>query len=548
MVDGLSDATVDSFLSLPEDQQRSTLGQMSPQTKQLLLGALQKRTAAPTTPATSTPATPTPPPKSYWVDKFLGPQDPNSFTSRVGQRIEQNVNLIPRLVDQATGQAPTSHAEAEAAKAQVLGPWQGSTLGKVAGALTYGPRLVYNAAKGYLQDPSTLVGDIVTAAPELAEMRPSTAAREAAIPPPPSEAAAPLSAEQQTKYTAALDKANAQYAKESAAHGAFQRQQAIATDLKSGIEGVHQQAQQLYQSHRAALDAGWNELRKVVGTETPTPVRGIVDSINDAETKHLRGSPTQLKQFRDLLTELGMGDYVETEAGRLQPQAMRVTEAPWQTIRTHASAIGRALSTGTLPGNVYQALKQVAGATDEALTSVAESKGYGREYQALKSTERQFRKDFEDLGPIATGEGNPAARVVKAPTPAFASTHILGKAGDILSNTLRRWEPTGRLADEVDRLRGLQEESKSLPKTRTAPPEPTLPPVERPKPEAPKGSPGVRRAVRVAGALGGAAGGAAIGHPWIGMGAGREAASAAYDAYLRRQQAAGGPAIPPPPR
>jgi hypothetical protein len=152
--------------------------------------------------------------------------------------------------------------------------------------------------------------------------------------------------------------------------------------------------------------------------------------------------------------------------------------APWQTIRTHASAISRAMASGDL-GNLYPAMKLVRNALEDVAGKIAEKQGAGDAYQAVRTDEAQFRKDFEDLGPVSLGKGNPAARLVRAPNAAYASDVIHGKGSDLLEQALNRWDKTGELPTNIQQMRALREELQSLPKSIKVLPEPA-PFVEKP--------------------------------------------------------------------
>lgn len=548
------------------------------------------------------------------------------FLSRVGDRIQQNAYAIPHAIDAGTGaerndlQSAKAKAEYDAELKQdqaathkmVFGDAT-STLGKVANTALIAPRTAWSMAKGYWQDPATAVGDLVTASPELAEMRvPRNRARAAAVPPPPTSAAEALAPEQQAQYTAALDKANekftgkaqdyhaklsesfdeakrqqlqadaegvqqtaanrqarAEWEQKMTASKASQEQAAKIEQRRSEIvqaqpklaESIRQKAQAIRQAERANLNARWDEMRQRVGTETPIPTQGIEEAIGEAMKEDLRGAPGSVKQFKQLLTELtGEGEYTDAGGGELAPKPGNTS--PWQTIRTHSIAIGDALSHGNLPANIYRGLKRVQLATEDAL---GKAPGAGEDYKALKADERKFRVDFDDLGPIATGEGSPLARLVRAPNAAYATTHILGKASDLLEKALGRWDQTGGLPQSVAQARAMAAEAKSLPKVKVLPepppfeeqvasseiperkmPErPELEKVKRPippPPGTPKPGPVLKHAARIGGKLVGGALGSAVGHPLVGYGVGSEVGSEIAERIAARRRV-----VPPPP-
>lgn len=438
--------------------------------------------------------------------------------------------------------------------------------------------------------------------------------RSATVPPLPSamDATIKLAPEQQSAYTAALDKANekftgkaqdyhaklsesfdeakrqqlqadaegaqqtaanrqarAEWEQQMAASKASQEQAAKVEQRRAEIaqaqprlaESIRQKAQAVRQAERASLNNRWDEMRQRVGTETPIPTQGIEDAIGEAVREDLRGAPGSVKQFKQLLTELtGEGEYTDAGGGELAPKPGNTS--PWQTIRTHSIAIGDTLSHGNLPANIYRGLKRVQLATEDAL---GKAPGAGEDYKALKADERKFRVDFDDLGPIATGEGSPLARLVRAPNAAYATTHILGKASDLLEKALGRWDTTGELSQSVAQARAMAAEAKSLPKVKVLPepapfeakvasseiperkmPErPALEKVKRPippPPETPKPGPVLRHTARIGGKLVGGALGSAVGHPLVGYGVGSELGSELAERIAAKRRV-----IPPPP-
>lgn len=489
-----------------------------------------------------------------------------------------------------------------------------SPLGTMAGAATIGPRMIYDQVRGWIHDPASLVGDIGTAALAHAASGGTLPANKQfgtrPLPPPPELALAP---EQQATYTAALDKANeaAMAAREAASqkftkqaetyHGklsedfdtakreqiateAGQQQQAeankqariewqqkvdaaresreqaaaldarkqqIAQAQQAMAEDTRQRAQSVYQAGRQGLDKRWDAVRDQVGAETPTPVQGVVNALNKAESEYLRGSPGSVTKFRQLAKELGVEDITgvpdeaeasTTPAGKWYQMNPDFPTAPWQTIRTHASAISRAMASGDL-GNLYPAMKLVRNALEDVAGKIAEKQGAGDAYQAVRADEAQFRKDFEDLGPVSLGKGNPAARLVRAPNAAYASDVIHGKGSDLLEQALNRWDKSGELPTNIQQMRALREELQSLPKSVKVPPEPapfveksitgagvpekkpptapelepvTLKPVERPIPQPPPPGFITRHLPRIGRTVGKLTGGATGGwHGWV---------------------------------
>jgi hypothetical protein len=390
------------------------------------------------------------------------------------------------------------------------------------------------------------------------------------VPEPPSTAG--LDPETQAKYTAALDKANKAHGEALADHAVKEAEARAkwvdkaagakrgaaaaeaATNKKAALERgsqeytrlTHDNLQQTYQAARGSLDQRWDQFRTVMQGEQLDPVRAY-ESVEDAKTKYLKGSPSSLKVFNDLVNEIGI-QKINEEGEVITPKGENgevvEVELPFDTGRVHYSAIGDRLSQGTLPGNVYQALKAVSEDLDEQLTDAAEGRGLGKEYTALKSNEHQFRSDWKD-------SHSPLAKAYKAQDPNFLAGHVTGKGADLLMKQLARYREFGAKPYLPAAARRLSLEADAVPRVRVpetpakykAPTAPELKPVERPTPKtkAPevKGTGRLTRAVRrgtmkiVGGHLAGFPGYVAAG----------EADTALENAIIRKRRAT----VEPPP-
>jgi hypothetical protein len=416
------------------------------------------------------------------------------------------------------------------------------------------------------QDVPNAAMTVMTGAAEgmEAEPRPLTARpatpRGRTVAEPPSTAG--LDPETQAKYTAALDKANKAHGEALADHAVKEAEARAkwvdkaagakrgaaaaeaATNKKAALERgsqeytrlTHDNLQHTYQAARGSLDQRWDQFRTVMQGEQLDPVRAY-ESVEDAKTKYLKGSPSSLKVFNDLTGEIGI-QKINEEGEVITPKGENgevvEVELPFDTGRVHYSAIGDRLSQGTLPGNVYQALKAVSEDLDAQLTDAAEGRGLGKEYTALKSNEHQFRSDWKD-------SHSPLAKAYKAQDPNFLAGHVTGKGADLLMKQLARYREFGAKPYLPAAARRLSLEADAVPRVRVpetpakykAPTAPELKPVERPTPKtkttkAPsKGTIG-RTAARIGGKLVGAKVGGFPGYV-----AGGEVGTKLYDRFTR---------------
>lgn len=174
-----------------------------------------------------------------------------TFVSRMGGRIQQNVNLIPNAMDaikrQMSGQAPTEQDKQIIGMGNSMRTMVGgddpSTMMTAVKGLTVVPRMLYQTAKGYAQNPSDLAGDIVTGYLGH-EMSPSS--------PTPQPTARPTAAPDLAQsLTSALKKSNKVnvYQESQRAIPAIQE----AADLR-GITANHFQGQNGIQLGRQLID------------------------------------------------------------------------------------------------------------------------------------------------------------------------------------------------------------------------------------------------------------------------------------------------------
>lgn len=383
---------------------------------------------------------------------------------------------------------------------------------------------------------------------------PTITPRGRTVPEPPRTV--PLDPEAQAKYTAAIDKTNAEFKEGSKAYHEkvskefdeakraqvqWDRKQRLEQGAKEATKATHENLQRTYATARGALDQRWGQFRQGMEGAELEPTEAF-NNIEDAKAKYLRGSPSSLTVFNNLAREMGIQEFMEGDGGQLK--AIPGSGAlPFDTARVHYSAIGDRLAQGDLPGNVYQALKSVSDGLDRQLTKAAKGRGLSKEYSALKGDESQFRSDWKD-------PKSPLTRAYKALDPNFLEPHVMGRGNEYLTKQLERYREHGAQPHLPLSARRLMEASKAI-KAKPGLPEGTMPKapelreVPRPKPkpeEAQKASKWVRKGGRIAGKIVGGGLGSATGHPFIGYSVGGELGEAAVDQIARRRKT-----VPPPP-
>lgn len=326
---------------------------------------------------------------------------------------------------------------------------------------------------------------------------------------------------------------------------------------------VHDNIRATHDVVRGQLDQRWNQLRgEMRGQEVSGP-GDIYNGVRDAENEYLRGAPQSVQQFRQLIRELGIKEFVETEDGTLEAAPEALAEAKpmdWETARVHYSAIGDKLASGGLPGNVYQALKSVHTLLDGKLGQAAEQFGHGAEYGLLKRDWSQYMKDWKDTTGVT---GSPLARALRSPDPGYTYMQIIGKSGDRMLEIMSRYKSEGARPDLAQSARRLGTEAKAMkvPGTKSrpgkyqasvppslrelgTPAKPKLKPIPQPAPSTKLGT-GARAGIRTAGHFAGLGMGTVIGHPFVGWGAGGAMSEAAIRMLERRRAAAQAAGVPP---
>jgi len=382
----------------------------------------------------------------------LKPDRERDFSYRVGNRIQENLDYVSHISNIAAGVEKASPEEAASSRALVapIGEkYVGKTASKVLGGIAAPFRMAAGQAKQYAEDPATLAGDVVFASPELSEMA-EGGIRDRATPRGKTVPKVPETME--PEQARAIDKANRGY---QDAKAQADRRAGLEQTSKKFVQQAHENIQQTYARGRSALDQRWGEFRKGMEGERLDPVEAF-NTIEEAKSKYLKGSPSSLKVFNDLAQEIGI-QAIDEKTGEIISPKNSPVDLPFDTARVHYSAIGDKLASGGLPGNVYQALKSVERGLDEQLGKAAERRGLGKDYSALKSEESQFRRDWTD-------SDSPLAKARGALDANLAEPRLLGRGNEYLTKQLARWKQYGADPNLPAAAKHYAEQVKALPK------------------------------------------------------------------------------------
>ena len=321
-----------------------------------------------------------------------------------------------------------------------------------------------------------------------------------------------LTPEQQAKYTAAIDKANAPFVKHAQAEDLLSRQRDMAETVQNDVRSTHKAV-------RGALNERWEDVRsKTAGVQVPT--KPILDAI-DQSRQMLAGVPADLRIFNQIvdyardahLNQVAEAAPEAVAQGNLAALEKWVGERPakvegpadsipFNDARVQRTALGEQWSNAD--GVLRRALKNVYDSYDNPLKVGAEGAGIGPEYGQLNKDWSQYIQDWQGKGPLA--------KVLKAPHPNYVTPIVLGRGGELLG------QQYGRYADpsSISQLQKITKQAKVPPSPRMVP----VPLAEVPKP---KPHPVMLHAARIAGKVVGGTVGTAVGHPLIGYSAGGEA-------------------------
>jgi hypothetical protein len=227
-------------------------------------------------------------------------------------------------------------------------------------------------------------------------------------------------------------KTHAEELKKAAAETKTTRGQMARQVQETGARLVNR-VKQAQQRAKANIDARWENLREnMKGASVPR--EQLADLVRNAEAK-LSGSSENIKVFRDILSksEEGGEDVVVSggakfgpgtplyESVKNSPSGLPDASAPasFADLQGYYSELGEKLSSGSLPGDVYQAIKSLQEGIGSAMQRLAASRGQGAALTSARAAYRDYMQAFrEPTGPQHSG--SPLAQVLDAADPAHA--------------------------------------------------------------------------------------------------------------------------------
>lgn len=278
---------------------------------------------------------------------------------------------------------------------------------------------------------------------------------------------------------------------------AASRLETTQRSLAAGSQVLGDRVKDLDSKLRIEGNEKYQAVSKAVADDSE-PLKDLVDAVQHAESKIIKGSPESIKQFRDLVRKGGVAEASPLTANglaiapgdplyqRLQAEGA-IPETPdtglkFDQLQGYSSELGDKLASGNLPGDVYQALKYVKGKIDEAKTRIADRNGAGGLLRDADKFWNRYMDTFYDSD-SAVAKVRESVGVVD---PQFYTEPFTkGKSADVAVSKLktlptRHAADASAIADLANNLRSAHNEiaSTAVPKPKALPTYPTAPTVE----------------------------------------------------------------------
>jgi hypothetical protein len=203
------------------------------------------------------------------------------------------------------------------------------------------------------------------------------------------------------------------------------------------------------------------------------PGESYTDSLNDADyyrQSYGKDAKTTYIDVPDKVAEsarLNNGEFV-LDRNALPSSGAGLT---YRDLQGYYSELGRELSKGTLPGDVYHAYDTLQEAISDQMQKIAGATGLGDALTSARQYYRQMKQTFFD-------PKSPVTKALNTTEAGQAVKQLQGKDQSGIG-AIAQYDP--ELAKRANTVRGYQAEAKSIPaRTVTPKPEPTLPPPEPP--------------------------------------------------------------------
>lgn len=170
------------------------------------------------------------------------------------------------------------------------------------------------------------------------------------------------------------------------------------------------------------LDKGFDQLRKA-NAKSQGSSADLAAAVKKAEQK-ITGSSENVKIFKDILSK--------------NPSTNPPT---WTDLQGYYTELGKSLSGGGLPSDIYQAMRSLQGDIANQMQGMANSNGVGTLWRQLRAQYRDYMQTFEE-GTGANHSGSPIAQALNAKDPTYAVKPLGAKeVAQRIRNDLSRFDP-----------------------------------------------------------------------------------------------------------
>ena len=278
----------------------------------------------------------------------------------------------------------------------------------------------------------------------------------------------------------------------------------LSSTLRDGLQALEKKV-------RAEGNSRYAKVAERVGDDA-VPASNLSPAVEHAQTNIIKGSPENIKQFRDILDQAGGGEVTIGGAGgggvgpghplyeqlKAEGAIGASGQLTFDNLRGYSSELGARLAQGNLPGDVYQAIKSVKAAIDDQVFQLAKKHGADGMLKDANNYWARYKDTFYNTDALAKG-GSPVAAAFGATDPTYVTRPFSGPAGSRGVEMLAAYDP--RLAQLARNTAKAIEEGKGLPsqaKLKGLPERPTVAGGElKPNPELPTVDPTELKRARV---------------------------------------------------
>lgn len=274
------------------------------------------------------------------------------------------------------------------------------------------------------------------------------------------------------------------------------RAQALDSSLKDSSRRIGENTQALKDKLKLEGDEKYTAVKAKLQDDPGIPLADMAAAAKEAEGM-LKGSPENIKQFRDLVRKGSEEEGAVVNGMNVSPgdplyEMLKSQGAldtggtlPFDQLQGYSSELGRKLAQGDLPGDVYQAMKHLKEKIDLAKAEIADRHGAGPELQAADTFWHKYLESFYNKDSAVS---KVRENVKKYDPEFYAEPFTKGKSTGVATTRLKSFptrhiEEATALANDAEKIRQDYAERKAL-KPLAPKPLPVPPAARPPQPRA----------------------------------------------------------------